>query len=298
MNADFLKKRAMLAWISTLGLFFSLFQNCSGTFKFSNRLSSVSAGSTIGAPLTSSTAMFSKIYDASLLSGPGSFNSNGFSLGNVSAPGSLILSNDQKTIYGVDLYGSSIFSCLVGASECVVLNDFSEINSNGVEIYGNSISLSPDGTTLYGLTTQNGTGQDHGMVFSCSLTTSIPCSNINMIHHFTGPSNDGGSPTSNGLVISSDGSTIYGLTYYGGTKFGGTLFKCSATTASPSCEIIFNFDPAIVYGPLGHLVLSKDGTTLFGITQYAYNKTTNSIQGPGTIFSFPTNGNVNSTLSI
>jgi uncharacterized repeat protein (TIGR03803 family) len=85
-------------------------------------------------------------------------------------------------------------------------------------------------------------------------------------------------------VLSDNGKTLFGTASRGGQYGGGTLWSIS--TSGQSFTVLHHFGRRTVDGatPMGGLVLSKDGRTLFGTTRKGGDK------GLGTIFSIRTDG--------
>src|ERR1019366_6489586 len=86
-----------------------------------------------------------------------------------------------------------------------------------------------------------------------------------MLHSFTGGSSDGSGPLGN-LIFSRDGTTLYGMTEMGGTKGHGVIFSEPVGGGAPT--ILHSFTGGSLDGsePFGSLILSGDGTTLYGMT--------------------------------
>ena len=115
-----------------------------------------------------------------------------------------------------------------------------------------SLTLSADGSTLYG-TTQEGGANGGGTVFSIPVGGGTP----KTLSSFDGA--DGEGPTGS-LTLS--GSTLYGMTPVGGTKNMGTVFSIPAGGGTPM--VLHSFDGTDGVYPYGSLILS--GSTLYGMT--------------------------------
>ena len=126
-------------------------------------------------------------------------------LGNVTLVGS--------TLYGMTPNeGGTIFSIPEGGGPLTTLLWFTDVPGSTPR---GSLTLSEDGSTLYGTTRSGGT---NGTIFSFpvgggSLTT---------LHLFSG--SDGDKPRGS-LTLSEDGSTLYGTTAWGGANNSGTIFS-------------------------------------------------------------------------
>lgn len=114
-------------------------------------------------------------------------------------------------------------------------------------------------------------------LFSLTVTTNAQ---YNVLHHFTGPPNDGGWMALS-VFIESD-SVLYGMTAEGGGSNNGTIFKINKD--GTNFRILYSFISPDNDGtrPYGSLVL--EGSTLFGMAgsvKSDYN---------GTFFRIDTNG--------
>ncbi len=154
--------------------------------------------------------------------------------------------------------------------------------TNGEHPTGN-MTLSADGSTLYGMTSGGGLNNE-GTIFSIPVTGGTPTT----LFSFNGT--DGESPTFNGLTLS--GSTLYGMTYHGGLNGDGAIFSIPVTGGSPT--LLASFDGANGALPWGNLTLV--GSTLYGMTQDGGNLSLNGGAGAGTIFSIPVAGGTITTL--
>ncbi|MDD4890165.1 MAG: PEP-CTERM sorting domain-containing protein [Phycisphaerae bacterium] len=190
--------------------------------------------------------------------------------------GDLVLYGDY--LYGMTGYGGgtttdngTIFKMKTDGSGFAVLHTFVGGSADGAKPQG-SLTLSADGNTLYGMTSQGGGADNNGIVFS------IPTSGgaLSILHDFTGGT-DGGSPQGS-LVLS--GTTLYGMAMLGGAGSGlgnGTIFSVGATGSG--FEVIHQFAGGALDGatPQGSLLL--DGNTLYGMTSGG------GANSAGTIFS-------------
>jgi len=154
----------------------------------------------------------------------------------------------------------------------------------GADPHGQLI-LDPNGTTLYGMTSEGGKDKV-GVVFSFDSIKS----KYTVLHEFSCPGNqtpacidngDGASPDHGTLVQKN--STLFGLTTVGGRYGDGTLF--AVRTDGSHFAILQHFgSPNTNDGtnPYGSLLL--DGATLYGTTRYGGSK------GNGTVFEIQTDG--------
>lgn len=138
--------------------------------------------------------------------------------------GSLTLSSDGSTLYGMTREGGTndqgtIFSIPLSGGTPTTLFNFD--GTHGRYAIG-SLTLSSDGSTLYGMTVFGGTS-DKGTIFSIPVSGGIPT----VLFNFDGTR--GRNPMGS-LTLS--GSTLYGMTLGGGTVNAGTVF--SLTVPEPS----------------------------------------------------------------
>ena len=192
--------------------------------------------------------------------------------------GSLTLSG--STLFGMTYSGGgirllgTILSIPVSGGTPTTLFNFD--GTHGDFPYG-SLTLGPDGSTLYGMTGSGGTNND-GTIFSIPVSGGTPTTLFN----FDGT--HGTYPTG-GLTLS--GSTLYGMTTAGGTNNDyGTIFSIPVSGGTPTT--LFNFDGTHGYWPHGSLTLS--GSTLYGMTGEGGRNS------DGTIFSIPASGGTPTTL--
>jgi uncharacterized repeat protein (TIGR03803 family) len=199
--------------------------------------------------------------------------------------GSLTLSPDGSTLYGMtqsdstNNYGT-IFSEPVGGGTPTVLYNF-DYTHGGIPY--DSLTLGPDGSTLYGMTGIGGTSGGHGIIFSEPVGGGTPT----VLHNFD--NTQGVQPFGN-LTLSPDGLTLYGMTHDGGTNANGTIFSVPVGGGTPT--VLYNFDWTHGAQPFGSLTLSPDGSTLYGMTCFGGT----SSGGYGTIFSEPVGGGTPTVL--
>lgn len=147
----------------------------------------------------------------------------------------------------------------------------------------NSLTLSADGTTLYGTTAYGGnlgvSNGNGGTVFSASVNSvGVP---VTTLATFGGA--NGANPFGN-LILS--GTTLYGSTYGGGANNDGTVFSLPTSGGTPM--VLASFNGANGGGPGA---LAFDGATFYGSTFGG--------GGPGatgTVFSVPIGGGAITTL--
>lgn len=141
------------------------------------------------------------------------------------------------------------------------------------------MTLSSDGSTLYG-TTAAGGPNGYGTVFSIPASGGSPT----LLASFNGYN---GEYPAAGLTLI--GNTLYGTTEYGGANYNGnsqsgygTVFSVSTSGGSPT--VLASFNGSNGAGPFAGLTPSPDSSTLYGTTGWA---------GPnnyGTVFSIPAIG--------
>ncbi len=152
---------------------------------------------------------------------------------------------DGGGVYG---YGT-IFSIPVTGGAPATLLSFNGTDGAGPE---GSLTLSADGSTLYG-TTYDGRVNGQGNVFSIPVAGGTPTTLLS----FDGT--NGANPDGD-LTLS--GSTLYGMTEEGGPNGDGNIFSVPVTGGTPTTLV--NFDGTNGANPDGSLTLS--GSTLYGMT--------------------------------
>ena len=198
-------------------------------------------------------------------------------------PGNLL--RDGNTLYGTTIYGGTygngnigndniaaygpgtIFSISTTGSNFTVLHSF-----NGNDGRSPEVSFI-HGSILYGITATGGT-LGKGTIFSepeagGTLTT---------LYNFDGT--HGSVPE--GVVLSSDGNTLYGTTNQGGASNLGTIFSCTISGGTCTLAVLHSFNGPDGSGPRGSITLS--GSTLYGSTYIG------GAPNLGTIFSISTTG--------
>jgi uncharacterized repeat protein (TIGR03803 family) len=194
----------------------------------------------------------------------------------------MLLSSD--TLYGTTDGGGTggngtIFALKRDGTAFTVLHSFTEAsgspyrtNSDGVWPRG---SLILSGSTLYGTTTDGGSG--YGTVFAVN----IDGGNFVTLTNFVGGGGAGVNPQA-GLVLSGD--TLYGTTTYGGSG-NGTVFAVSVDGTGLTNLHIFGGAPNDGAFPQAGLILS--GRTLYGTTTEGgsgYNGTVFALNVDSTAF--------------
>ncbi len=136
--------------------------------------------------------------------------------------------NGHNTFYGMTKWGGSggygtVFQSTTSEiivrgteSEITILHNFTGVPGDGANPYG-SLTLSADGSTLYGMTYEGGSNND-GTVFQINTNGT----GYTILHNFTGGSGDGVLPYGS-LTLS--GSALYGMTSGGGSSGKGVVFK-------------------------------------------------------------------------
>lgn len=137
------------------------------------------------------------------------------------------------------------------------------------------LTLSADGTKLYGMTKKGGTGR-YGVIFQIDLSGK----HYTVLHNFSGGKTDGATTQHGYLVL--DGSTLYGMTTKGGKQNQGVIF--STDTNGKHFMILHSFGSSTNDGTLPYGSPMLLGTTLYGTTSAGGS------QGSGTVFAIGENG--------
>ena len=208
----------------------------------------------------------------------------------MSPGGNLLLSQDGSTLYGITESGGSnsvgtVFSIGTNGSGFLNLYSFGASATDGKYPTG-SLILSADGSTVYG-SAENGGSNSEGSIFSIGANGL----SYGTVYTFGGDftQSDGQNPAS-GLVLSSDGNTLYGTSWYGGSDNFGVIF--SEKVDGTGYTLLHTFGTAALDGhdPEGSLILSQDGSTLYGMTNLGGSN------GDGTVYSIRTDGSAYQTL--
>jgi uncharacterized repeat protein (TIGR03803 family) len=176
--------------------------------------------------------------------------------------GNLTLAPDGHTLYGMTKEGGAngngtIFTLQADGTGYSVIHSFNSSDNNGFEPEGD-ITVSSDGSTLYGATSEGGTSFD-GVVFKMNSDGT----QYTVLHTFSG--NDGEEPDSSPILV---GSTLYGMTTDGGPSNGeGTIYQMSAVDGS-GFTLLHTFQGGHTDGedPGQGNTLLASGSTLYGMT--------------------------------
>ena len=173
------------------------------------------------------------------------------------SPGNLTQSG--STLYGMTYGGGSsglgtAFKLNTDGTGFQLLHSFAGGSNDGSRTHG---SLLLSGSMLYGMTYGRGT-IDKGTVFTMNTNGA----GFQLLHSFTGATNDGSQPLGGALVQS--GSTLYGMTDGGGTSNNGVVFQIK--TDGTGFQLLHSFAGGTGdgSGPVGAPFLS--GSTLYGMT--------------------------------
>jgi uncharacterized repeat protein (TIGR03803 family) len=189
--------------------------------------------------------------------------------------GSLI--SDGTYLYGTTQAGGAaanadgaVFKIMPNGTGYTNVYSFQTNFPSGNQPYG---SLYYDGTYLYGMTENGGTGggaSGIGIIFKIKPDGT----GYTVLHNFAGNPSDGTNPY--GSLIS-DGTYLYGMAEMGGKNYGGMLFKIKPDGTSYDTLMSFN-NTATGQNPMGSLLLN--GTCLYGMTSGG------GANSSGTVFSY------------
>jgi len=182
--------------------------------------------------------------------------------------GSPIFSVDGAKIYGMTTYGGAsnkgvVFSIFRNGNQYSVLHSFTGTGTDGATPE-DSLTLSLDGSTLYGMTVKGGSS-NYGTLFSIDLVNS---NQYTTEYSFTKTGTDGAYPYGS-LVLSGNLTTFYGTTSAGGgaSNLGEVFsFPVPATiplptpTPSTACTatLAYNLALHVPYITYQTLALSAD----------------------------------------
>jgi len=215
----------------------------------------------------------------------------------------LTLSSDGTTFYGTTSNGGSnnngtVFSIAVTGGTISTVADFTYPSATGNQPLG-AVTLSSDGSTLYGTTSNGGTGgpSGGGTIYSVSATGSNATPTA--LYSFTGTSvpPDGATPQGS-LTLSSDGGTLYGTTNQGGANGVGVVFSESTSGGAPTTLASFDYTNNGGNPSAGVTSVTLVGTTLYGTTSSGGTPSGEPEgSGSGTIFSVPSSGSPPLTIN-
>jgi uncharacterized repeat protein (TIGR03803 family) len=200
----------------------------------------------------------------------GSFDGTAAS-GHFFNPGNVTLAG--STLYGVTEWGGAngegtIFSVPATGGPITTLYTFD--GTKGADPTGN-LTLSADGTTLFGTTSSGGSGNT-GTIFSFPVAGGTPTLLSSTI-------GGGGGPNA-GLTLSADGTKLYMQGATGGS-YGG-IISIPVTGGTPAVLGQFNHTDGVASSD--QLTLSPNGLTLYGMSHSA------GASNGGTVFSMPVTG--------
>jgi uncharacterized repeat protein (TIGR03803 family) len=175
-------------------------------------------------------------------------------------------------IYGTSSYGANygagaVFSLNTDGTGFTVLHQFN--GSDGSAIY-DGVTVSSNGTTLYGVGYWGGSAQNWGNVYKINTDGS----GFTVLHAFG--SGEGHNP---GGTLVLDGTVLYGTTFAGGANNWGTVFKINTDGTGYTTLHSFTINDA---APVSGVILS--GTTLYGTTDASAQAY------PGIVFKIQTDG--------
>jgi uncharacterized repeat protein (TIGR03803 family) len=152
------------------------------------------------------------------------------------------------------------------------------------------MTLSADGNTLYGMTVAGGTtafvnNPGLGVIFRYDLSSN----QFTVLHSFTGGANDG-AVSHGSVILSADGTTLYGMTEKGGLFNKGVLF--SMNTDGTGFKVLFSFGgdnhqkKSDKYGTEPHGTPTLVGHHLYGMTRKGGEKADGTLLNNGVLFDF------------
>jgi uncharacterized repeat protein (TIGR03803 family) len=297
--------RGTIFAVNTDGTGFSVLRSFNGTSDGGHPSGLLLSGNTLyGTAVYGGSSNVGTVFALST-NGSGFAVLHSFTIDGYSPHGSLILSSN--TLYGTTSMGGSsdngtVFALNVDGTGFRTLYRFPA--TSGYPDYTNSGGAWPDaglilsGNTLYGVTTEGGTGGS-GTVFSLNTDST----GFTTLHNFTTTRNfvwdTGGGPVYS--ATNSDGAfpfgelilwnnTLYGATPRGGASLRGTLF--AVNTDGTGFTVLHTFSDASE-GRGGELAFS--GNTLYGTAPgsvYSFSfspKPEMSVSGSSVILSWPPN---------
>jgi uncharacterized repeat protein (TIGR03803 family) len=185
----------------------------------------------------------------------------------------------------------SVVETVVHSFGGTVQNVLGTTQPDGVQPEGN-VTLGLSGGVLYGRTFIGGTGtamsnQGVGIIFQVNTDGT----GYSVLHNFTGSDGshgpvDGAFPRHNAMLLSADGTILYGMALEGGKKNDGVVFSY-ALNVSPSAAftVIHSFEGSKHDDgstPHGSVIFNGNGTSLIGMTEKGGQ------QDKGTLFQIDT----------
>jgi uncharacterized repeat protein (TIGR03803 family) len=168
----------------------------------------------------------------------------------------------SNAYFGGGIGAGTIFQYDTEIATFEVLHNFSGGATDGAIGYG-SLTLSPDGRTLYGITGYGGSSVSvgSGTIFQYDTKTAA----FELLHSFTGGATDGVYPQS-ALTLSKNGHILFGMSQGGGSSGAGTVFLYDTKTAV--FKVLHSFTGGAADGavPYGSLTLAQYGRILYGMT--------------------------------
>ncbi|MBX9923576.1 MAG: hypothetical protein K2Y01_05640 [Rhabdochlamydiaceae bacterium] len=204
----------------------------------------------------------------------------------------------NSMLYGITAGGGSygrgvIYQMEPSGANFTILYSFAEaIASTGTDSHG-QLTMSSNGTTLYGMTREGGVHSSSntsgcGVVFALNNFATAP--SYEVLHEFGSFSGDGILPEHGFLTLV--GNTLYGMTSKGGTNNNGTIFSIDLDNSN-AYTILYSFgETGSTDGshPAGSLVLSNQNI-FYGLT------CDGGANGLGTIFQISPDGSNYKTLA-
>ena len=186
------------------------------------------------------------------------------------------LTNIGSTLYGTTNNGGTggegtVFSLSTSGASFQVLHSFTGTTTDGAYPYA---GLTVIGSVLYG-TTDNGGSAGNGTIFSVNTTGT----GFQLLHSFTGATNDGAIPDSTLTLIN---STFYGTTDEGGTVNKGTVFSISTT--GTGFQVLHSFTESTTERRLSQSRSDRFWLDMYGTT------VNGGTADNGTVFSLSTSG--------
>ena len=228
---------------------------------------------------TSTTTYLVTVY-RNLAAGMTTLSSLSAGLGDYPYNGHLALSPNGHTLYGmVDSDGpngkGTLLKIEADGTGAAVVYSFTGGSDGSFPMGGITVSL--DGSTLYGMTASDG-AHNKGTIFKVGSDGT----GFTVLHAFAGGVSGGDDIQYCTLLLS--GNTLYGMTHHGGTTDTGIIFSLPADGSSNVLTVLRDLS-TVTDGtlPLGSLTLS--GNTLYGMTGQGGDNTKCLGAGCGTIFS-------------